>query len=345
LDKGNILDMDVIDLKKIMEKLGQPSYRAKQVFKWLHKGIRCFDEMKNIPQKLREVLPKDFYIGMPEIIKKQVSRIDGTTKYLLKLFDDSLIECVILKYSYGNTLCISSQVGCRMGCSFCASTKEGLIRNLTPGEMVGQILVSQLDTGEKISNIVIMGSGEPLDNYENVIKFLKIVNNVDGLNIGLRHITLSTCGLTEGIDRLSKEGMPVTLSVSLHAADDETRKKLMTVAKRYKIKEIIEACKRYVSITGRRVTFEYALIKGINDDVEDAIRLVHLLKRIICHVNLIPVNPTQGFEYKQPEISKIYLFKDVLEQRGISVTIRREMGRDISGACGQLKTGYLKIRG
>ncbi len=341
--KENALDMNLADLEKVMFDHHQPKYRAGQIFQWLHRGVRGFHEMSSIPLQLREMLSEQFYTGMPEIVEKQVSKLDGTAKYLLRLIDGSLIECVMLTYCHGNTLCVSSQVGCRMGCLFCASTKGGLVRHLTPGEMVGQILVSREDTGERISNIVIMGSGEPLDNYNNVIKFIRIINQEKGLNIGLRHVTLSTCGLVEGIDRLSAEGLPVTLSVSLHGADDETRKKLMPVAKKYKIKEVIKACERYISRTGRRVTIEYALVKEINDGEEDAVRLAELLKGLLCHVNLIPLNPVRGIGLERPDMQKVNNFKEMLVQRGIPVTVRREMGRDINGACGQLRAGHLEL--
>lgn len=345
MEERNALDFTVEDFEEIIEKWEQPSYRARQIFKWLYRGVNNFDQMTDIPQQLREALSKSFYIGIPDIVTKQVSKIDCTTKYLLKLTDESLIECVLLRYRHGNTLCISCQVGCRMGCYFCASTRNGLVRNLTPGEMVGQIITVQKDTGERISNIVIMGSGEPLDNYNNVMKFLKIVNSKDGLNIGLRRITLSTCGLVEEIDKLAEERIPITLSVSLHAASDSVREKLMPVAKKYKIKEIIECCKRYVSKTGRRVTFEYALVRGVNDSEEDARKLAGLLKGLLCHVNLIPVNPIEDSGFRQPGRERIALFRDILKSEGIPVTVRREMGRDISGACGQLKAGYKKLTG
>lgn len=342
MQRANILDMNIEELQGFMGANGFPKYRAKQVFGWIYKGIEDFFDMSNIPADLRALVSQNFYNGIPGIVKKQVSKLDGTAKYLLKLTDGSLIETVLLIYDYGYTLCISSQVGCRMGCSFCASTRGGLIRDLSPGEMIGQILAVQKDANMRISNIVVMGSGEPLDNYDNLIKFLHLANRKEGLNIGLRHITISTCGLVPEIDRLAEEGLPVTLSVSLHAADDETRKNLMPIARKYKIEDIIDACRRYTSKTGRRVTFEYAMIRNVNDSDGDAGRLADLLKNMICHVNLIPVNPISENKYKQPTRERIDGFKDLLIQNGISATVRRELGRDIDGACGQLRAGYLE---
>jgi 23S rRNA (adenine2503-C2)-methyltransferase len=341
MEARNILDMTVRELGLALREYGYPEYRSKQVFGWLYKGIGL-REMKNLPQELKNRLDEDFVTGIPEIIKKQVSEIDGTTKYLVKYYDGSMVECVYLIYEYGRTACISSQVGCRMGCSFCASTRGGLIRNLSPGEMTGQVLAIQRDAKTRISNVVIMGSGEPLDNYQNTLRFIRQLNSRDGLNIGLRSVTLSTCGLVPEIKKLAEEGLPITLSISLHGASDETRMRLMPVAGKYKTDEIVECCKYYIKRTGRRITFEYALVEGINNRPEDAKKLAALLKGMLCNVNLIPVNPVEGTGYKQPGAGKVKRFKQMLERAGISVTIRREMGRDIDGACGQLKAGYIE---
>lgn len=298
--------------------------------------------MLNLPESLRALLSTDFYTGMPIIEKKFVSNTDGSVKYLFRLNDGSVIESVLLSYRHGITACISSQVGCRMGCGFCASTTGGLIRHLSAGEMVSQVIAMQKDCKCRVSGVVVMGSGEPLDNFDNTMKFLELVSDRDGLNIGLRHITVSTCGLVPEILRLADSQMPVTLSVSLHAADDNTRKQLMPIAKKYKIKEVIDACKEYVRKTGRRVTFEYALISGVNDGPKNAERLAGLLSGVLCHVNIIPVNPVKGKPYRQPGRAQVKAFKDMLKARGINATVRRELGRDISGACGQLKAGYLE---
>ncbi|HHW48182.1 MAG TPA: 23S rRNA (adenine(2503)-C(2))-methyltransferase RlmN [Clostridiaceae bacterium] len=335
--KINLLDMTIEEISKHLEDYGVEKYRAKQVFQWIHKGIGSFDEMTNIPMDLRQKLKDKFYIGRLEIQDKLVSRIDGTVKYLFKLIDGNIIESVLMKYKHGYSACISSQVGCKMGCKFCASTGAGFIRNLSSGEIVGQILAMQKDQGIRIGNIVIMGIGEPLDNYDNVIKFLKIVNNKDGLNVGYRHISVSTCGLVPGILRLSEENLPVTLSISLHAPDDETREQLMPVNKRYSIDKLIEACKIYTEVTKRRITFEYAVIAGVNDSKNDARKLAHRIKGLLCHVNLIPVNTVEGTDFRQSDRQSIERFKKVLEEHGIETTIRRELGSDINAACGQLR--------
>ncbi len=342
MQQKNMLDMSEQDLKEIVSGLGYPEYRCNQIFNWLYKGTAHFGDMKNLPRQLIDRLEENYVTGIPEILKKQVSRLDGTTKYLVKYRDGSIVECVHLTYQFGRTVCVSSQVGCRMSCTFCASTKGGLVRNLSAGEMLAQVLVVQRDMKKRISNVVIMGSGEPLDNYENVIRFVRILGNKEGLNIGLRHVTLSTCGLVSEIKRLAEQGLPITLSVSLHAADDETRRYLMPVAKKYKIEEVLDSCRYYIERTGRKITFEYALVEGVNDSHEDAAKLASILRGMLCNVNLIPVNPVEGSGYNQPEAGKVRRFKKILADRGVSVTVRREMGRDIGGACGQLKAGYIK---
>jgi 23S rRNA (adenine2503-C2)-methyltransferase len=315
---------------------GEGGYRGKQLFGWLQKGIDSFDEMTNISQAFREKIKADCLLATCEVVRKQVSS-DGTRKYLFALHDGERIESVFMKYIHGNTACVSTQAGCRMGCSFCASTVNGLKRNLYPSEILRQIMEIQRDTGERISNVVLMGMGEPLDNYDNVIRFLHLLNGEKGLNIGFRHVSLSTCGLIEKMDRLAEEGLPVTLSVSLHAPNGEIRKKIMPVANRYKYEDLLAACVRYEEKTKRRVSFEYALISGVNDREEDARELAGRLKGTLCHVNLIPLNQTERKVYKRSEKSNIEAFKTIIESYKITATVRRSLGNDISAACGQLK--------
>lgn len=340
--KKTLLDFDLQDLKKAIAQCGFPEYRGKQVWDWLYKGAEHIGDMKNLPAPIISRLEEDFVTGMPRIVKKQVSALDGTAKYLVEYDDGSMVECVYLIYRFGRTVCVSSQVGCRMGCSFCASTKGGLVRSLSGGEMLAQVLTVQKDAGERITNVVVMGSGEPMDNFENVVAFIRLLGSKEGLNIGLRHVTVSTCGLVPEIKRLADLKLPITLSVSLHAADDETRLRLMPVARKYKIEEVLEGCRYYIQRTGRRVTFEYALVEGVNDRPGDAERLAGLLKGMLCNVNLIPVNPVEGTLMRQPDNRRVRTFKRILADRGINATVRREMGRDIAGACGQLKAGYMK---
>ena len=340
--KKTLLDFGLKDLKKAVTECGFPEYRGKQVWDWLYKGAEHIRDMKNLPAQLISRLEEDFVTGMPRIVKKQVSALDGTAKYLVEYDDGSMVECVYLIYRFGRTVCVSSQVGCRMGCSFCASTKGGLVRSLSGGEMLAQVLTVQKDAGERITNVVVMGSGEPMDNFENVVAFIRLLGSEEGLNIGLRHVTVSTCGLVPEIKRLADLKLPITLSVSLHAADDETRLRLMPVARKYKIEEVLEGCRYYIQRTGRRVTFEYALVEGVNDRSGDAERLAGLLKGMLCNVNLIPVNPVEGTLMRQPDNRRVRTFKRILADRGINATVRREMGRDIAGACGQLKAGYMK---
>ncbi|MDI6705477.1 MAG: 23S rRNA (adenine(2503)-C(2))-methyltransferase RlmN [Bacillota bacterium] len=339
--KKNILDYNSEELNELLKAHGYPSYRSKQVFKWVQRGVDSFEEMTNVPKDLRAFIDMHYHSGMPKKVRIRESKLDATKKYLFELSDGAVIETVLLVYSYGNTVCISSQVGCRMGCRFCASAQGGLVRDLSPGEMLGQVVAVQRDIGERISNIVIMGSGEPLDNYRNLITFLHLVNSKEGLNIGLRHVTVSTCGLVREIEKLAEEGLPVTLSVSLHAGDDETRKNLMPVARKYKIKEVIAACKKYAEKTGRRITFEYSLIDGVNDSDRDAGKVAELLAGVPCHVNLIPLNPIAEYGYSQSNRDRIMRFKGIVEKHGIPVTVRRELGRDLNGACGQLRASYI----
>ncbi len=335
--KSDLLSMFPQELGDLAVELGQPKYRGNQIFEGLYKGKRSFDEFTNLPKAFKEKLGENAFIPTATIKRKLVSAIDGTVKYLYALHDGETVESVFMRYHHGNTMCISTQVGCRMGCAFCASTKAGLVRSLAPSEMLLQILEAERDLGERVSNIVLMGMGEPLDNYDNVIKFLKLVNHEKGLNIGLRHISLSTCGLVDKIDRLADEGLPVTLSVSLHASDDETRKQTMPIAKRYTINELLDSCRRYIDKTGRRISFEYALIAGVNDSKEDAHKLGRLLSGMICHVNLIPVNPIKEKNFKRSEKNAIKVFTETVEAYKISVTVRRELGADINASCGQLR--------
>ena len=325
----NIFDFTLEELQSWMKENGESAFRAKQVISWIYKGVKEFDEMKNIPVALREKLKENFLISLPTIVEVYESKVDDTKKMLLSLKDNNLIECVIMKYKHGNSICVSTQVGCRMGCKFCASTLGGRIRDLSAGEILSQVMVAQNYIGERISNIVLMGSGEPLDNFENVTKFLKLVNAEYGLNIGQRHITLSTCGIVPKIKELADLDLSITLAISLHAFSDEKRKVIMPIANKYSISEILDACKYYMDKTGRRITYEYSLVSGVNDSREDAKSLATLLKSMNCHINLIPVN-----EIKE----------NILKSYGIEVTIRREMGTDINAACGQLRRSYLETQ-
>lgn len=349
-DKINLLDLNLDEMQQIFIEKGIEKFRAKQVFQWLHRGIRTFDEMTNLSKQLRERLQEWSYISNLKIESKLVSKLDGTAKYLFSLghgdtinnvSQKNVIESVLMKYKHGNTVCITSQIGCKMGCKFCASTGIPFIRNLTPGEMLDQVISIQMDCGERVSNVVIMGIGEPLDNYENVIKFLRLLNHEEGLNIGYRHISLSTCGLVPEILKLAKEAMPITLSISLHAPNDEIRGSTMPINKKYSIDKLIEACKIYTETTKRRISFEYAVIAGVNDSPDNAAELARKIKGMLCHVNLIPVNAVEGTGYKQGDRYRIENFKNILEKFGIETTVRREMGADIQAACGQLRRSTL----
>ena len=339
----NILDFTLEELKEWMKENGESAFRAKQIFDWIYKKeVFNFEEMKNISKALIGKLSENFYIGIPEVIDYLSSSEDGTRKILLGLGDGNIIECVIMRYKYGNSICVSTQIGCRMGCKFCASTLEGMVRNLTAGEILSEVLIGQKLLGERISNIVLMGSGEPLDNYDNVMKFLELVNADYGLNIGQRHITLSTCGLVPKIREMADKEMQVTLAISLHAVSDEKRKTIMPIANKYSISEILDACNYYIEKTGRRITFEYSLVSGVNDTKEDAKSLGRLLKGMLCHVNLIPVNEIKENTLKRPSKKNILEFEEILKDNGIEVTVRREMGTDINAACGQLRRSYLE---
>jgi 23S rRNA (adenine2503-C2)-methyltransferase len=335
--KKDLLGMTLQHLTKEMESQGWPAYRAKQIFQWLYRGAKHYDEMTNIPKDIRVELDRNYMITAIEQVKKQVSSLDGTSKYLYKLHDGELIESVLMNYRHGSSACISTQVGCAMGCAFCASGQEGLTRNLTAAEMADQILAMKADQQERISHVVLMGSGEPLQNLKDVVELIRIINEPDGLHISMRHITLSTCGLIPEINQLASLKLPINLAVSLHAASDDVRRRLMPVAYRYRIHELIKACESYSNITHRRVTYEYALIRGINDSREDLAALGELLKNQLCHVNLIPVNPVQGTSYQSSPKEQAYQLKEILDKKGIPTTVRREMGSDIDAACGQLK--------
>ncbi len=323
------------ELGELFKSLGQPAFRAKQVFTWLHRGVTSFDEMTNLPKNLRQALSETCFISYPTVERKQVSREDGTIKYLWKLLDGNCVETVLMRYRHGNTVCVSSQVGCRMGCAFCASTLGGKVRDLTPAEILDQVLFTQLDSGETVSNIVMMGIGEPLDNFDNVLRFLELVNHPDGLNIGMRHISLSTCGLIEKIDKLAEYRLQLTLSVSLHAPDDPTRSSIMPVNKSVGVDKLMETCRRYFEKTGRRISFEYAMIDSVNDSDAQADRLADYLEGTGSHINLIPLNHVEESPLRPSR--RVRQFQKRLEDRGLTVTVRRKLGGDIDASCGQLR--------
>lgn len=330
-------DMDIKELEQLLQNAGQQKFRAKQVFSWIARGVRDFDEMTDLSKQLRQDLKLFARISGLNIRKKLVSSIDGTSKYLFELQDGNIIESVLMEYLHGYTACISSQIGCKMGCSFCASTIAGFRRNLSAGEMLEQILEIQNDSGIRVGNVVIMGIGEPFDNYDNVIKFLRLAHDPEGLNIGYRHMTVSTCGLVPEILRFSEENMQVNLAISLHAPNDDIRMAIMPIGRKYSIDKIIEACKIYTEKTKRRITFEYALIEGVNDSPENAGELAFKLKGLLCHVNLIPVNTVKGIGYRQSDRRHLEDFSKLLMRNGIETTVRRELGADINAACGQLR--------
>ena len=339
--KGRMVDIKSLtleELKKEMERIGEKPFRAKQLYQWMHQKLaRGFDEMTNLPATMRDRCAALYEYTAVKQVRMQESAIDGTKKFLFELRDGSLVESVWMKYKHGNSVCISSQVGCRMGCAFCASTLDGLERSLLPSEMLDQIYAITLLTGERVSNVVVMGTGEPLDNFENLLKFLELLTDENGLHISQRNVTVSTCGLVPRMRDLADNKLQITLALSLHATTDEKRRKLMPIANKYSIAELMEACAYYFEKTGRRITFEYALVGGVNDTKEDARELTELIRSLNCHVNLIPVNPIKERSFVQSEGEAITAFKNKLEKNGINVTIRREMGRDIDGACGQLR--------
>jgi 23S rRNA (adenine2503-C2)-methyltransferase len=341
VEKTDIKSMTLDELTEYIVAAGFPKFRGKQLYDWMHvKLVEGYEEMTNIPKQLKDFLSENTFFASLKPARVQVSKEDGTAKYLFELYDGNYIESVLMHYKHGNSVCISSQAGCRMGCRFCASTLDGLARSLEPSEMLDQIYRIQKSTGERVTNVVVMGSGEPFDNFDNFVRFEKLLTDENGLNISARNLTVSTCGLVPKIYELADMKLQITLAISLHAPNDDMRKKLMPIANKYSIKEIMDACRYYIEKTGRRVTFEYSLVKGENDSIECAEQLISLVKDLNCHINLIPVNPIKERDYRQTELADINKFKNRLEKNKINVTIRREMGRDIDGACGQLRKRY-----
>ncbi len=338
----NIKSMTVAEIGAVLKEMGQPAFRAKQVFTWLHKGVKGYEEMSNLPQSLRLQLAEQYPFYTPQPVRKQESKKDGTIKYLWRLQDGNCVETVLMRYHYGNTVCISTEVGCLMGCAFCASTLGGLVRRLEPCEILDQVLFTQLDSGLPISHIVLMGIGEPLDNFDNVMRFLELVNSPDGMNISMRHISLSTCGLVPKIDELAQRRLQITLSVSLHAPNDAIRNTIMPVNKAYPIEELLAACRRYYDKTSRRISFEYAMIDGVNDSVEHAKELIRRLKGLPAHFNLIPLNHVEESPLKPSSRNAVARFQQTLEDAGIPATVRRTLGGDIDASCGQLRRKYTK---
>lgn len=334
------------ELKEELKEGGFPAYRAEQLYRWLHVQLaEDPEEMTNLPAKLKQFLSENYTITRLQVADRQISRLDGTQKFLFQLPDGETIESVFMKYKFGNSVCVSSQVGCRMGCRFCASTLDGLRRNLLPGEILEEIYTIHRLTGEKISHVVVMGTGEPLDNYENLLKFLRMLTDENGQNLSMRNVTVSTCGIVPRIYDLAREKLSITLALSLHATTDERRREIMPIANTYTISECMAACRYYFEETGRRVTFEYSLIKGVNDSLRDAKELAALAGSISAHINLIPVNPVRERDYEQPDLSAVQAFRAKLEKHGINVSIRRVLGRDIDGACGQLRHRHIEISG
>ena len=336
----DIKSMTLSELETELQQLGEAKFRGGQIYSWVHKGARSFEEMSNLSKELRKKLGEHFFLYAPTAVRKLVSKNDGTIKYLWRLKDGNCVETVLMQYHHGNTVCISSEVGCAMGCAFCASTLGGLIRRLEPSEMLDQVLFTQIDSGLPISNIVLMGIGEPLDNYDNVLRFLELVNSPKGMNIGMRHISLSTCGLVKGINALAEQNLQLTLSVSLHAPTDEIRSRIMPVNKAYPVDRLLEACKKYFERTGRRISFEYAMIRGVNDTPELAKILIGKLRGIASHVNLIPLNDVEESPLKPSYPQVVKAFRNALEEQGIPATVRRTLGSDINASCGQLRRKY-----
>ena len=345
-EKKDIRSFTYEELKNEVAEIGEKPFRAKQIYEWLHQKLAdSFDEMTNLSKPLREKLKESYEIRKVDMIARQISKMDPTEKFLFEMYDGNVVESVLMKYNYGNSVCISSQVGCRMGCKFCASTIGGKVRDLTASEMLGQIYKIQKISGERVSNIVVMGTGEPLDNYDNFLKFIHMISDDKGLNISQRNITASTCGIVPNMRRLAEENLQITLALSLHGSNQEKRQALMPVANKYEISEVLEACDYYFEKTGRRITFEYSLVAGVNDKEEDARELIGILKHRNCHLNLIPVNPIKERDFVKPSRQNALEFKNKLEKSGINVTIRRERGSDIDGACGQLRRRYVDEKG
>lgn len=344
-DRLDLVSLNQIELESLLLELGEKRFRAKQIYRWLHqKNVMAYEEMTNLSKELRHLMVERTHLTGMTLKTQQASINDGTIKYLYELEDGQLIETVLMRYEHGNTVCISTQVGCRMGCSFCASGLLGLERNLTTGEMLSQIYQIERETGERVSNVVLMGTGEPLDNYDNVLQFIYMITDEYGKNLSQRHITLSTCGLVEQIIKLAEEKLQITLAISLHASEDEVRSKTMPIAKKYSIKQVLDACDIYFDKAGRRISFEYSLIKGVNDSKEEAIALAKLLnvRSFKCHVNLIPVNEVTESAYVKSDKSRVYRFRDALIERHIETTVRRSLGGDIDAACGQLRLRAIK---
>lgn len=333
----DILSMLPEEIEQELQQLGEPKYRAKQIFSWLGRGVRDFDAMSDLPKPLRDKLGAEFDLYRPKVLSKQVSKLDGTIKYLWELYDGNAVETVVMSYKHGNTVCVSSQVGCRQGCAFCASTIGGLVRGLRPSEILDEVMFSQIDSGKPISNIVLMGIGEPLDNFDNVMRFLELVNHPQGMNIGMRHISLSTCGITEKFDELAERDLQITLSVSLHAPDDETRSRLMPANRGRGVDELMKCCRRYYEKTGRRISFEYAMIDGVNDTECHARLLAKHARSVCAHVNLIPLNHVEEREFKPSTAGHMKAFIKILEDNGVNVTVRRKLGGDVDASCGQLR--------
>ena len=338
----NLKSLTQPELADILKQLGQPSFRAKQVFTWLHKGVRSYDEMTNLSKSLRDTLAEKYPICAPKVVRKQESKKDGTIKYLWELSDGNCVETVLMRYHYGNTVCISTEVGCAMGCAFCASTIGGLVRRLEPYEMLDEVLFTQIDSGLPISHIVLMGIGEPLDNFDNVMRFLELVNSPDGMNISMRHISLSTCGLVPKIDELAKRKLQISLAISLHGSNNEIRGKVMPVNKAYDIDTLLDACRRYYAATSRRIHFEYAMIDGVNDSEANAKELLRRLKGLPAHVNMIPLNHVEESPLKPSSKAAVARFQKILEDGGVTATVRRTLGGDIDASCGQLRRKYNK---
>ena len=338
----NLKSQTLPELTATIKELGQPAFRGKQVYTWLHKGVRSYEEMTNLPKALRDTLAEKYPICPPEVVRKQESQKDGTIKYLWRLSDGNCVETVLMRYNYGNTVCISTEVGCAMGCAFCASTIGGLVRRLEPFEMLDEVLFTQIDSGLPVSRVVLMGIGEPLDNFDNVMRFLELVNSEDGMNISMRHISLSTCGLVPKIDRLAEKKLQISLAISLHGPNNEIRNKIMPVNKAYPIEELLDCCRRYYDATSRRIHFEYAMIDGVNDTEAHAKELLRRLKGLPAHFNLIPLNHVEESPLKPSSKAAVAKFQKILEDGGITATVRRTLGSDIDASCGQLRRKYTK---